>query len=52
MSAPTFFENLEHMDAVASQHCEGVKKQHQAENTGLGAWVPFVDEHPQKCLIS
>ena len=48
MSAPTFIENHEDMNAVASQHCEGMKEQHQSGNTGLGAQVAFMDAYPWK----
>ena len=37
MLAPTFIENPEHTNAVASQNCEGAKEQHQSGNRGLGA---------------
>ena len=46
--APTFTKNQEHTNAVASQHCEGVKEQHPSVNTRLGAQVAFVDDYPCK----
>ena len=52
MLAPTFTRNQEHTNAVASQHCEGVKEQHQSVNTRLGAQVAFVDGYPCKKLLN
>ena len=46
MSAPTFIENPEHMNAVASQHGEGVEEQPQSGSTRLGAQVAFMDNYP------
>ena len=48
MSAPTFIENAERANATVSQHCEGVKEQCLAGNTGLDAQVAFMDDYPQK----
>ena len=41
MLAPTFIENLEHTNAVASPHGEGVEEQSQSGSTRLGAHVVF-----------
>ena len=48
MLAPTFSENLEHTNAVASQLGEGVEEQPQSESTRLGAQLAFVDDYPQE----
>ena len=46
MLAPTFIENPEHANAVASQHSEGVEEQLQSVSTRLGAQVAFMDNYP------
>ena len=48
MLAPTLIENLKHMNAAASQHCEVAKEQHQSGNTGMDAQVAFLDDYPWK----
>ena len=44
MKAATFIKNLEHVDAVASQHCEGVEEQHYSGNTRVGAQAALVND--------
>ena len=45
VSAPTFIENLEYPNAVASQLGEGTKEQPHPGGTGLGAQITFVDDY-------
>ena len=46
VSAPTFMDNPEHVNATASKHCEGVQEQHQSKNTRLGVQVAFMYDYP------
>ena len=48
MSAPTFIENLKHVNAAPSQHSTGVEEKLQSGNTRLGGLVPFIDAYPWK----
>ena len=45
MSAPTFINNHEHVNAVAFQHCEGVKEQQPIWNAKFCSQVDFMDDY-------
>ena len=42
VSAPTFIENLQHVNGLASQLGEGVEEQPQSGSTRLGTQVAFI----------
>ena len=42
---PPLLRIIEHMNAAASQHCEGAKEQHQSRYTRIGAQVAIVDDY-------
>ena len=46
MLAPTRIENLEHINAVASQLSEGVEEQRQSGSNRFGVQEAFMDDYP------